>query len=119
MNTGVTLSIICLLTLTACASQEARQTVPPTDPTVSPSPKTAHTGQPFAGLWLGEHEQGGAAVLGVLAGPAAIAGLQRGDRIVEIDRIAVDAVTASRLIHHLLLVHLTEIILTARITQPI
>jgi hypothetical protein len=100
VKTGVTLSIICLLTLTACASQEARQTVPPVDPdpAVSPSPKTAHTGQPFAGLWLGEHEQGGVAILGVLAGPAAVAGLQRGDRIVEIDRIAVDAVTANRLI---------------------
>ena len=98
MKTGVTLSIICLLTLTACASQEARQAVPPTDPTVSPSPETARSGQPFAGLWLGEHEQGGATVLGSVAGPAAIAGLQRGDRIVEIDRIAVDAVTASRLI---------------------
>lgn len=37
-------------------------------------------------------------MLGTVAGPAAIAGLQRGDRIIEIDRIKVDAVMASRMI---------------------
>ena len=54
----------------------------------------SRTGQPFAGVWLGDSEQGGAVVADVVAGPAAIAGLRRGDRIVQVDRIEVDAATA-------------------------
>ncbi len=55
-------------------------------------------GQPYVGAWLGDAEQGGAVVLGVIAGPAAVAGLRRGDRIIEIDRLEVDAIIADAII---------------------
>ena len=95
MKPGITLSLICLVTVTACATPDAMQTgtQPDSSSLESSSPQISRTGQPFAGVWLGDDDQGGAVVLGVVAGPAAVAGLQRGDRIVEVDRIEVDATT--------------------------
>ncbi|MEX0959926.1 MAG: PDZ domain-containing protein [Burkholderiales bacterium] len=46
---------------------------------------SAVAGVPFAGMWLEDAEQGGAVVTGTVAGPAAIAGLTQGDRIVSVD----------------------------------
>ncbi len=91
---GITLAFVCLVTVTACATQDAKRTGPQPESPPAISSQIARPGQPYVGAWLGDAEQGGATVLGVIAGPAAIAGLRRGDRIVEIDRIEVDAATA-------------------------
>ena len=42
-------------------------------------------GVPFAGMWLEDAEHGGAIVTGTVAGPAAIAGLTQGDRILRVE----------------------------------
>lgn len=90
----MTLALACLVTVAACATQDAGRTdAQPESPPAIPS-RTAQPGQPYVGAWLGDADQGGAVVLGVIAGPAAIAGLRRGDRIVEIDRLEVDAAIA-------------------------
>jgi hypothetical protein len=53
---------------------------------------------PFAGLWLGDAEGGGVEVLGMVAGPAALAGLMQGDRIQRIGEREVDAARARAII---------------------
>jgi hypothetical protein len=58
---------------------------------VSPEPKGSKS---FAGMWLGNAEEGGVHVLGMVAGPAVIAGLRWGDRIIRIDDVEVDASSA-------------------------
>lgn len=52
-------------------------------------------GSPYAGFGLGQTADGAAVVLSVIAGPAALAGLQPGDRI---DSAGAEKVNASRLI---------------------
>ena len=94
MKPGISLAFVCLVTVSACATQDAKRTGSQPESPPAATSRTTPPGQPYAGAWLGDAEQGGAVVLGVIAGPAAIAGLQRGDRIVEIDRLEVDAATA-------------------------
>ncbi len=55
-------------------------------------------GTPYAGLWLDSAKEGGALVRGVMAGPAAIAGILRGDRILRIEGVEVDAARAHAMI---------------------
>ena len=74
-----------LLLLTACV-QQPRQ----------PEPRGSGVG--FVGWQLADAEEGGALVQGTVAGPAAIAGLMRGDRIVRIDGAEVDAARAQAMI---------------------
>ncbi|MGH8631470.1 MAG: PDZ domain-containing protein, partial [Burkholderiales bacterium] len=80
----------CLSLLAACALQ----------PSHSPStqPQVGGSGVGFAGWWLADAEDGGAVVRGMVAGPAAIAGLMRGDRILRIGGVEIDATRAQAMI---------------------
>ncbi|MGH2358926.1 MAG: PDZ domain-containing protein, partial [bacterium] len=84
----IPLSLLSLLA--ACASQPKPPVAVSKQPTQS-ALELRRQGAPYAGVWLGEAEHGGAVVLGVIAGPAAIAGLMTGDRILRIDDVEVDA----------------------------
>jgi len=84
MKTHLILVAAFVLLLTACAS--------PQKPLPADSLSEAwDDGLPFAGLWMETAEQGGTLVLGIVAGPAAIAGVLPGDRILRIDDVEVDA----------------------------
>ena len=76
----------CLVFLPACAHRNAAGPA---------AAVAAETGLPYAGFALGQSGDGGAVVLDVIAGPAALAGLVAGDRI---DAAAGEKVTAVRLI---------------------
>jgi len=95
-----TLTLFCLLALTGCATADKR---PPGKATQSP-PSSPAQGTAFAGVGLvdaRENGQGpaGAKVRGVVAGPAAIAGLRANDRIVRIDNVEVDGASATTIIN--------------------
>ena len=90
MKTHLILVAAFVLLLTACASPQILLTPDSKLPSVS-IPKDWGDGLPFAGLWMKTGEQGGSLVLGIVAGPAAIAGVLPGDRILRIDGIDVDA----------------------------
>ena len=62
----------CLVFLPACAHRNAAGPA---------AAVAAETGLPYAGFALGQSGDGGAVVLDVIAGPAALAGLVAGDRI--------------------------------------
>jgi hypothetical protein len=73
--------------------------MPPKQPATEqsqPLPESSRQGIPFAGVWLaapepvGEQQATGTRVLGIVAGPAAVAGLRANDLIVRIDNVEVD-----------------------------
>ena len=85
-----------LLLLAACASQ---QQPPSPDSGLATDTAIAERGRtPFAGLSLETAQEGGARVAGMVAGPAAMAGVLQGDRILRIDDIEVDASRAHAMI---------------------
>lgn len=95
MKIRIALVLVCLVTLGACASPDK----PPSREERAALPESPGGGAPFAGIGLVDAErtdaaQGGARVLGVVAGPAAVAGLRSNDVIMRIDNIEVDAVVA-------------------------
>ncbi len=99
MKTGLTLVLICLLTVTGCAAAENKPAGAQKFPSSATSlSQSAGRGEPFAGLWLADSEHGGAIVLGVVAGPAAVAGLRADDRILRVGDIDVDASRALQII---------------------
>jgi hypothetical protein len=53
--------------------------------------------EPFAGWWLADSENG-AVVRGIVAGPAALAGIRGGDHVVRIDGVEIDASGARAII---------------------
>lgn len=65
------------LLLSACAHRPAGLPAPPAPPGTASAP--------YVGFALDEAAAGGAVVAGVVAGPAALAGLRGGDRIVSVD----------------------------------
>ena len=92
------LLLLVLLTLGACASPDKRSS----EKSAQTPPASAAPGRSFAGIWLAEPEDNGLAgarVRGLIAGPAAIAGLREGDRIVRINDVAVDAASATAIIN--------------------
>lgn len=90
---GSWLVSLCLL-LCACATPQS-QLLPVT---LNPGQKSPEHSEPYAGIRLGKTEAGGALVLGLRAGPAALAGLREGDRIVRIGDVDVDAASAFAII---------------------
>ncbi|UCH46550.1 MAG: PDZ domain-containing protein [Betaproteobacteria bacterium] len=98
MKSRVALTLVCLLA--ACATAEKQ----PAKEQPEPPPQPSTPGIPFAGVWLAapepaeEQKADGARVLGVVAGPAAVAGLRANDLIVRIDNIEVDAARANAII---------------------
>ena len=99
MKFRVASTLICLATVTACASPDGRPLTKTPESLTVPQVQA----EPFAGVWLADaeaidEEQAGAVVLGVVAGPASIAGLRANDRIVRIDNIDVDASSATTII---------------------
>ena len=70
-----------------------RPYLPPDTQPPEPTLKTS-----FVGLVLENAQEGGALVIDVVAGPAAVAGLRRGDRILRIGDVAVDAAQARQII---------------------
>jgi len=93
--------LFSLLVLGACAipGQRTPHPVAQTPPTTS-----ATRGSGFAGVWLAQAASSGdksvgATVRGVVAGPAAIAGLRAGDLITRINNVAVDANSATAIIN--------------------
>ena len=81
------LSVACFaLVLAACAGP----VVQPQTQAAPPQP-VASAGIAFAGLWLDDADAGGAVVTGTVAGPAAIARLTPGDRILRVGGIEADA----------------------------
>ncbi|NIO38887.1 MAG: PDZ domain-containing protein, partial [Burkholderiales bacterium] len=99
MKFNATVAVVCLLMATACASPGKRHSDNQIEaPQPAPSPSA-----PYAGVWLADVDEAGAVsngamVLGVVAGPAAIAGVKPNDRIVRINGIAVDADSATAII---------------------
>ena len=87
------LACAALTLLAACAAQPDRSPIDRDSRTGIDRTGIDRTvrGEPFAGLWLGDAKEGGAIVLGMVAGPAAIAGIEQGDRILRIGGLAVDA----------------------------
>jgi PDZ domain len=85
-----------LFLLVGCASPLK----PPitTEPAEQSSFQETADAKPYAGLWLANAQDGGAVVRGVMAGPAAIAGMLRGDRILRIEGAGVDAARAQAMI---------------------
>ena len=79
---------VCVTLLPACAHRHAAVADAAAD--------AASTGSPYAGFALGEDAAGRAVVLDVIAGPAALAGLQPGDRI---EMAAGEKVRAARLLN--------------------
>jgi hypothetical protein len=81
------LGLACLAFLSGCAHRNAV--------VLAGESAVANESSPYAGFGLGQTADGGAIVLGVIAGPAALAGLQTGDKI---DSAAGEQVNAARLI---------------------
>ena len=100
VNLRASLTLFSLLVLSACAAPDQRTPHP-----TAQSPSTSATrGSGFAGVWLAKaagdgDTSGGATVRGVVAGPAAIAGLRAGDLITRINSVAVDADSATAIIY--------------------
>ncbi len=86
-------AFLCALALTpvlgACAGI-ARHS-PPGPPAATEVAAAGEPVAPFLGLGLGTSDGRRALVLGTVAGPAASAGLRKGDRIVAVDGIGLDA----------------------------
>jgi hypothetical protein len=92
VKTCAALTLICLIAVTGCASPEKKPTDTEPEPTtVTSLSESAQRGEPFAGLWLADSDSGDAVVRGIVAGPAAIAGLREGDHVLRIDDTDVDA----------------------------
>jgi len=89
--------VVLVFLLAACASQ---QQMPSADAGLATDSAIPERGRnvPFAGLGLEDAEEGGALVIGMIAGPAANAGMLYGDRILRIGDIEVDAAEASAII---------------------
>ncbi len=79
---------VCVTLLPACAHRNAAVADAVAD--------AVSTGSPYGGFALGEDAAGAAVVLDVIAGPAALAGLQPGDRI---EMAAGEKVGAARLLN--------------------
>jgi hypothetical protein len=92
MKSGAAFAMICLLVVTGCASTVTQPTSAEPEPlAASPLPESQLQAEPFAGLWLADSGSGDVVVRGIVAGPAALAGLRGGDHVVRIDGVKVDA----------------------------
>jgi hypothetical protein len=89
-------SVLTAALVCACATPDADGS--PGSRASEPTPDAASEGVPFTGARLGDDGGEGAVVLGMVAGPAARAGLRQGDRIVRIGGDEVDAAQAEAMI---------------------
>ncbi len=99
MKTGVAATLLCLMAITGCAStvkSPPRTQAEPAVESLLPAPDA--NGEPFAGLWLVDSSSGETVVHGIVAGPAALAGLKGGDHVVRIDGMDIDAASAHAII---------------------
>ncbi len=98
MKIHAALAAVCLVSACATPGEKATSEQP------EPPPQSSDRGIPFAGVRLAAPEPAdgqqaaGARVLGVVAGPAAVAGLRAGDLIVRINGVEVDAARANAII---------------------
>ena len=83
-------ALALLATLTACVSGKA-SSGHRSHSSLDPGPPAHALKVSFVGLVLENAKEGGAAVVDTVAGPAAVAGVRRGDRILRIGDEAVDA----------------------------
>jgi len=87
------------MAVTGCAIKERKPTSTEPEPSAVTLPAESQVQvEPFAGLWLADSENGGAVVRGIVAGPAALAGIRGGDHIERIDGVKIDAPGARAII---------------------